>query len=308
MYFKKVTVQTQILRSNILLKLFSAFFLVVIPLQASISQDIGLAFFAMPSASFPCEAALVPFQRSPRPTLAILWGTFGKDTSCLKKWSEQIVGRPHFLEIHLSNEACRRNKRCGESDFLPSYSVSQLNRKLEARDPEVLSQYRTLVKEVTAALSPLFKENGEYVLSTGLEDNFSTKAYEAILATVKEEWRHKVVRSPVGSPSKVKLLSGDYIEGHGPSPVFRDGEKCIANLDGDDIVFPHRKAGTSRIISWDALPGYVKTYSSRCRATFLWAGPWQGLHSDSFTPPLDRKYTVTSEDMNALAPFLNSDH
>jgi hypothetical protein len=271
-----------IFRSLIGVKLFLLLFFSVVPLYPVFSQDVGLAFFAMPSPKFPCEAALAPFKESDRPALA------------------------HLLEIHISNEACRRNKRCLESDFLPHVSVAQLNRKLEARDTEVLSHYTALIQEITSSLSPLFKERGEYLISTGLEDNFSTKAYDSLLATVKEAWPHKVVRSPVGSPSKVKLLSADYIEGHGPAPTFREGEKCIANLDGDDIVFPHRKAGTSRIIHWEALGEYVRTYSSRCRATFLWAGPWQGLHSDTFIPPLDRNYMVSDEDMKALRPFLNS--
>jgi hypothetical protein len=295
-----------IFRSLIGVKLFLLLFFSVAPLYPVFSQDVGLAFFAMPSPKFPCEAALAPFKESDRPALAILWGTFGKDLSCLKRWSEVIGTKPHLLEIHISNEACRRNKRCLESDFLPHVSVAQLNRKLEARDTEVLSHYTALIQEITSSLSPLFKERGEYLISTGLEDNFSTKAYDSLLATVKEAWPHKVVRSPVGSPSKVKLLSADYIEGHGPAPTFREGEKCIANLDGDDIVFPHRKAGTSRIIHWEALGEYVRTYSSRCRSTFLWAGPWQGLHSDTFIPPLDRNYMVSDEDMKALRPFLNS--
>jgi hypothetical protein len=268
------------------------------------AQDVGLGLFAMPSPKFPCDQALAPFSHSSRPTLALLWGTFGKDTTCLEKWFKTTGEKPHFLEIHLSNEACRRNKRCSSTDFLPELSVAQLNRRLESKDPLILAKYAELISEIRSSVDRYKKPGGEYVLSTGLEDNFSTRAYETVLQAVRAHWPYKVTRSPVGAPTKARILSADYMEGHGTAPSFREGERCIANLDGDDIVFPHRKAGTSRTISWDNVSRFVATYSTRCRATFLWAGNWQGLTSDTFVPPQDRDLIVSREDMDALQPFL----
>ena len=288
-----------------LVYLFGAFMpLWVATSTPALGQNVGLGLFALLSPKFPCTTALSAFNNSAAPTLAVLWGTFGEDTQCLAMWFDQLKGRPHLLEIHLSNEACRRNNRCYESDFLPRLSVSQLNKRLESGDDEIISRYTTRIIAIREAIAPFIRGNGEYLLSTGLEDNFSEGAYRKVLALVQENWPHKTVRSPVGDPSRRRSDSATYMEGHGATPQFKDNVQCIVNLDGDDMHFPHRAAVTRRSVSWEGSQQFVARYQQKCRATFLWAAPWQGIIGDTFIPPLDRELIVSREDVAAVQRLL----
>lgn len=268
------------------------------------AQNVGLGLFALQSPTFPCESALRAFSSSESPTLAILWGTFGGDNRCLERWLRDARNRPHLLEVHLSNEACRRNKRCSESDFLPSLSVAQLNARLEQKDARILQSYAMKVREIRNTLAPFMTERGEYLISTGLEDNFSDAAYGMVLETVRANWPHKVVRSPVGDPRRRDRAGADYLEGHGATPQFNGETPCIVNLDGDDMHFPHRSATLRNNRSWEEVLKFVETFSKKCRATFLWAAPWQGVSDATFSRPLDRRFVLSNEDVEAVKKLL----
>lgn len=263
-------------------------------------RDLGVAYFAMMAPQFPCNEALDVFDKSLPFATAVLWETFGSDTKCIKDWFERSSSQKRVLEIHLTNEACRRNARCGATDFRPDLSVKDYNRLLAKGDEALLKSLRERVRAISTLVSPYVSPSTELILSTGLEDNFTKRAYEKIFSVVKEEWPHKVVRSPVGSLRDISHATADYVELHSDTPKFPDNVPCIANLDGTDISFPHRQSDQPSRLSWDEVDGFVATFGTRCRTTYLWAAPWQGISGTIFTAPASRSLQVDSRDVNLI--------
>ncbi len=269
----------------------------------TLAQERGAALFAMNATQFPCEQALKIFEPGGKITsLAVLWGTFGSDTRCLVKWAEMMraQGVKHVLQIHVSNETCRRanGRKCSNDELYPKLSVSRLNKALAKRDAQVIKELADRIKEIKSFTDTLESENLELIMSTGLEDNYSVAAYPVVLETVRSNWPHKVVRNPVGALRDKSRLNADYLEIHGATPNL--SAPCIANLDGEDIVFPHRRSPITQHVGWDGVLKYVKEYQPRCRVTFLWSSPWQGLFSNSFPTPTERKFEISDEDIAAI--------
>lgn len=279
--------------------------------NAVFAQERGVALFAIMSERFPCEQGLKFFEPGADITaLSILWGTFGDNQRCVTEWATKMAksGRKHTLQIHLSNETCRRakNRKCSEAELSSDMSVSKYNRALESLDPAAIGALEGRLKEIRAFADRIKTPSMELVLSTGLEDNFSLAAYKVVLERVRATWPYVVVRNPVEFNRQRDQLSADLYELHGPKPPFLEGQKCIANLDGVDIVFPHRRSPTSERVSWKDTIGYLQRYRERCRITFLWSAPWQGLHSDQFPPTEQRKFVVSDEDVAAIRGIAQS--
>jgi len=271
------------------------------------SEEIGVAYFALMSPHFPCSTALKVFDGNPRPALAILWSTFGNDKKCLNTFLQQVSGRPYILEIHPFNQPCRRNKRCESSEVAPELSTKEFNEALEREDTKLLAKVRDLIREIRGALEGKRSDSGEYILSTGLEDNYTDKAYTNILKVLRAEWDGKIVRNPEGDFSRpVKFDGADYIEAHSSKPKFPDGAPCIANLDGEDIVFPHRKATMKPRSNWKKIEEYAAEYKKKCHVTFLWSALWQGITSEKFVPPSHRSFIVSEEDVLRIKSLLPS--
>lgn len=271
----------------------------------ALAQERGVALFAMMSERFPCEQGLKFFEPGADITaLSILWSTFGNDPRCVTEWAAKMAksGRKHTLQIHLSNETCRRakNRKCSEAELSSGMSVSKYNRALESLDPAAIGALELRIKEVREFADRIKTPSMELILSTGLEDNFSLAAYKVVLERVRANWPHLVVRNPVEFNRQRDQLSADIYELHGPNPPFLEGQKCIANLDGVDIVFPHRRSPTSERVSWKDTVSYLERYRERCRIAFLWSAPWQGLHSDKFPLVEQRRFVVSDEDVAAI--------
>jgi len=63
-----------------------------------------------------------------------------------------------------------------------------------------------------------------------------------VLELVRAEWPYSIVRNPVGALKDRSPLGAEYLELHGAKPGFAANQPCIANLDGEDMAFPHRRA------------------------------------------------------------------
>jgi len=274
-----------------------------VPRSAS-AGEAGVAFFAMPSPTFPCDRALEVFEEGSPLALAILWSTFGEDAVCLKKWFELRKNEPHFLEIHPTNETCRRSTDCEDCEITPHLAVREYNVRLAARDPKILEPLTKRIQAIAEIVKPYVSGGNEIVLSTGLEDNFSAEAYAVVLETVRAAWPYKVVRNPVLKLRSANHLTADYLELHGDTPVFPDGVACIANLDGVDMQFDHRRAILADRVSPDAVVQYLKRYKERCRVAFLWSAPWQGIHTQRFVRPSQRKFIVDDRDLSEVSKLL----
>jgi|GEM_PF-2782556 len=269
------------------------------------AKEVGLAYFSLLSPRFPCDRALSVFEAGVRPVLATLWGTFGDDTSCLARWFQTSPEKSHTLEIHPWNGPCIRNKRCESHELGAGLSTKEFNRKLEQGDEQLTRAITERVREIKAAVEKFARPADELILSTGLEDNYSPAAFERVLRLVKESWPHSVVRNPVGDLKKKGYAGADYLELHGSEPQFSSDDRCIANLDGTDMHFPHRSGLGPDAISWQKANEYVKRYSQRCRLTFVWSGAWQGLFGGQFQPPSARTFRVDEQDLRQVREMLS---
>jgi hypothetical protein len=248
------------------------------------------------------------FDAKPFPALAILWGTFGNDTSCLKKWFATAPASQHTLEVHLFNGPCIRNKRCEAHEFGAGLTPRELNRLLESKDPNIIGRLAQRIDEIKFEVQKLARPSDEIILSTGLEDNFTLKAYQVVATLVKERWPYSVVRNPVGNLREKGNAGADYIELHGATPTFASDARCIANLDGTDISMPYRTGVPPKPISWEQAQAFMRKYEQQCRITFLWAGEWQGLIPGDFIVPSKRVFVVDERDVRLIREFLASSH
>jgi lysophospholipase L1-like esterase len=268
--------------------------------RAAEPRNVGVAYFSILSPRFPCAEALAVFETGTDPALAALWGTFGKDTSCLAQWFKTAPEKRHTLEIHPWNGPCIRNKRCEAHEVGAGLSIKEFNRRIEQGDEGLVRAMTERVREIRGSVEKLARPSDEMILSTGLEDNYSPAAFEKVVRLVKENWPYKIVRNPVGNLRNEPYGGADYIELHGSDPVFDANDKCIANLDGTDIDFPHRPGVEPQPISWQQAREYVARYSKQCHLTFVWSGAWQGLFGGSFQPPSARSFKVDARDVTML--------
>ena len=98
-------------------------------------DNLGVAYFAIQHPKWPCAQSLKVFDGIKVPKMAILWNTFGTSNSCLKTFLDDP--REKSLEIHLINEPCHRNKRCGPYEFLSGISLDEYRGKL-AKKPSIM--------------------------------------------------------------------------------------------------------------------------------------------------------------------------
>lgn len=272
------------------------FFLVALPMIA-IGEWKGVAYLAS-SAYSPtqCTVALRAFRGVDRPILATLWGTFGEKNICVERFLRQNIGRPHALEIHFSNEAGRRNRRLGSGELLREYDVRAYNRALTRGTAKRRISGR--LADVQRFLSSYANSNSQVFISTGLEDNFTDRAYRAIYQQLKEAFpKYSIVRSPLRNTR----LFHHAIELHGTRPKFPRG-KCIASLDGIDIDLSGQRGTNDHRISRSEVRSYLGRYRNCTR--LLWWDAQQGISRKRFIKPRSRNFNIRVQDVDAINRLL----
>lgn len=203
-------------------------FILLFTLNAQ-ADYVGTSGFALLNAKFPCDDFIEIHKSAKRPFASTLWGTFGTNAACLRRFAEVFKDRPHAIQIHLLNNTCIRNKACREGEPFPRWSVSQLNRKIEALDPLAIQRIVNRVQRIEKLVSGFRGPNTEIILGLGLEDNYTTKAYKNLLQVVAPNWPYKLSRNPLGNHNYVG--QADYLERHG-SGAHCGGKAQIVNQDG----------------------------------------------------------------------------
>lgn len=249
------------------------FFLFLYPAIALPSP--GLSYYAMMHKGWDCESSLLALSKEEAPAISILWGTFGEEGGCLKRFLSDP--RPKTLEVHLVNEVCQRNSRCGPYEFLRGMSVSDYEKKLLARDEKLLRRFRDLSGSVADFLhkntagGPL-----TCYISPGLESNISRKAARVLFEIVGAHFPQcKKVWNPLNSSPYAKPFDGHVFEQHGNKP--RVSPPCIVNLDGIDVgsVDPER---------------YINKYK-QCDLVFLWGFGFNGnKEGGQWQDPREREF------------------
>lgn len=215
--------------------------------------------------------------------MSVLWGTFGGDTSCIVRFLESNKDRPHLLQIHLSNESCRRNGNCKEGELRGDLSRRSYSAALEAGDLATYQQIAARMTEIRNLVEQTKNSNTTLVLSTGLEDNYSPKAYSNLRAFLAGYWPYLFSRSGRAQ------APGDLLERHGTNAKCK-GEVTIVNEDGDNPSARQSRRFLQR--------------NRACFARFLWRSAHQGRKRNRWSTPLSRTFEISDRDIDQLGKIL----
>lgn len=272
--------------------LLSLFFQSPIKAEEQIKYT-GFSAFAAFHPEFPCLEFLSISAKASYPATAVLVTTFGYDTKCVKRYLDRFKNRPHFLEIHTSNETFRRNLyKATKFEIAPTLGVRAYNQAIEKRDAYLLRRVRAKVKWVNKHILPLTNANSYVVLSTGLEDNYSKRAYRIIRNEIKKLWKGDLVRNPLHIPPNCRDTDGvKYCELHLPESDFGK-VPCIWNNDGnyDDVFYQSE---------------FFTRYSS-CTVRLAWSARAQGIFTNQFVEPRRRTFEISRRDITEYGELLSS--
>lgn len=242
---------------------------------------VGLSAFSGLSLTFPCDDYVETAKLPKSPGMAVLFGTFGKDWSCVEAFVDAVQDRPHLLEVHLSNETCRRRtggRFCDVGELNRGDSVSGFSRRLESKDKRLTRDVIRRVRAIRGSVERVRAPSTVPALSTGLEDNYTAGAYRYILSLIRREWPYAIVENPVGNPRG----GADLVEYHGlRSPP--SNRRSIYNNDGTEL-------------SLRALLELYERSQPGLFGLFYWDGTLQGLRDGSgFIPVSERRYRLTAK-------------
>lgn len=240
-------------------------------------------------AGFPCERFLQLADKAERPVMAVLYGTFGRSTACLKRFAHKFRERPHLIEIHATNETCRRKPRvCLQGELFENLRVREYNALLETMPKYAEVKLTARLKRIVD-VTKLGNRFTTWVLSTGLEDNFSKKAYAKVVKLYRANWPYLIARSPVGDTAYAK--GADFAELHTANAEF--GQKpCIWNQDGLDGGHPEAREAFKRF--------------SHCSVLIGWTKASQGIVGAAFIAPRKRVFSLSNGDLNGYGSILGT--
>lgn len=295
------------------------------------AQVVGVKYLAVASYDrATCNNALKVFRGtgSTPVGLSFLWGTFGDDEKCVRRFLKEYgdTGRGVRVHIHATNETCRRSPRFCEAGREVSWwlPAREYNHAWESGSVAVKRQLVARLRNVRASIVEMRKRypGVTFSVSTGLEDNFTDIAARRILRIYNRIlWDHAlIVRNPNRSNAPtLHALGGtslsrvDAYELHAIESRFertrptRRGAACLWSNDGNDIRFRHSAASGDSISNGRAVHGaisevYARVLGRRYRdnscEVWLWWNT-QGLDGTrrDFIPPSSRDYTVSGDDV-----------
>ncbi len=260
--------------------------LVLIPSVALSEGFKGVSAFAALSPNYPCDQFLSTVVVAEKPAIAVLWGTFGDDLTCLKRFTSLFADRDHLVQVHFSNETCRRKGKCYEGELLGGLGVKAYRESV--LNGAALPFIRARALEIAANMRAISGPRTTLMLSTGLEDNYSTEQYQTILNELREVWPYIIVSNPVGGNPRGEF-GADLLETHSKEGRARH-PFCVANEDGDLEA------------SYSRTRRFFKSYAS-CYAVFAWRKSHQGF-TPSVPRPMSRKFRYSDSDVQRIANVL----
>lgn len=250
----------------------------------------GVSCFAMMAPQFPFEAFLATSDFAPQPTLAVLWGTFGDSTPLstarFKQFTDRYFNKPHMIECHWLNNTGIRNKKMFEGEPFPQHTIASLNAALERNDPPTLATITTRIQEIKAVMEVVRNPNTYLVMTTGLEDDYTSKAFQNIVAEITKTWPYFLIRSGAAFGTFPR-------EAHGQSATA-GGSVVFVNEDGYVSTLAQSKQFVDR--------------NKHAMCTLLWRPAHQGRDpvTNAFPPgsPRNRTFIWTAEDVVSLGLLL----
>lgn len=251
------------------------------------TSNIGLAPYAMLSDHWDCNAMGGAYNALPEWRISVLWNTFGKNTSCYNRVLQD--SRLRLVEVHLVNEVCARNHRCGNYEFMSGLSPQDYERRLLAHDPALILKLQQYTAEAYNDLIRPLPANVACFVDVGLESNLSQQAGAVAISAVRGiiEPRCRMVWSPVSGRGQ----PGITFEQHGSGPQL--SAPCIYNNDGTGLS---GASGATTLASY-----------RQCAASFLWT-PGDNCNNgiSGFQDPRSRKGCSKSSDFQSAVSIVQA--
>lgn len=261
-------------------RLGKVFFITLLIATNVAAQHKGFSSFSGMSEHFPCSRFLKIAKKSENPAMVVLYGTFGESFHCINRFLATFKDRKHVIEVHFSNESCRKFGRCKQGEFFGRDSVKTYNARLIRNKDGVRKKIHIRTEQILLGIRP--NKNTRLLLSTGLEDRLYVRAWKNLYASIKDIWPYEIIRAPEGNHPQYHRGAG--IELHGPDADYRERKCTVWNQDG----FESGLSETARLFS----------RYSHCGVLFSWTARAQGIHDNRrFIEPLDRDFKISREDI-----------
>lgn len=278
--------------------------------RVGIGDSMGLDVLSLESLSKrDCSALLKTMDAAKIQKIGYLWGTFTKSKECTISFLDKNSEKEHVIRVHATNETCRRgSRRCESSEINHQYTASKYNSLLERGNKNVINNLRRRIKTIKEFFNKHSNQHSRIIISTGLEDNFTKKAFLEVLAIYREELyetNYSILRNPLKQTQYDQSLNlVDVVELHSFDSFFINNN-CVFSNDGVDIdLLTSRKPIDiiERPLSVTEI-GYVfSTYISYCRDVFLWWNT-QGV-TNKFIPPKKRTISLNHEDLRKIKKLI----
>jgi hypothetical protein len=222
------------------------------------------------------------------PATAILWGSFGKDTRWIDRYLTAMDGRENVVEIHFSNESGRRNGRLGAGDIMPYSGVAAYNERLETMTEEmeeIIGQRAVEILEFRDS----YPKNTRWILSLGLESNYTEDAALNILAIISDVWHYEIAYNPLDGNCN-HVPDWVYCETHGYNATPKP-PRCIISGDGQDAGPRAVVSAGNRPATMSEVRDFIQRGSVSNCITLLWSAQTQGVDR-AFVPTLDRSFRL----------------
>jgi len=268
------------------------------------SDNLGYAPYGMMSDRWNCALQRNADIELSELRIAVLWNTFGMNTSCIKEYLADP--RLKAIEIHLINEVCQRRGTCGNYEFLYGVSITEYRNALRRKDPDLLARIKNYFKVPAELLAANLRPGTSCYISPGLESNVDLVAAEVLQQQAKEIFPNcRIVWNPVNNSVAAKPIPGTVFEQHNPEASLPS--PCITNLDGYDISYPSRGAILPQNIPSTYLPEIAKRFRS-CDINFLWIAEYNGIPSSRMMPdprkrgafPTESTFRLVIDSLNTL--------
>lgn len=261
----------------------------------TVHADNAVGLYAIQSEKWPTKRVHETlFRDVPELRVSFLYHTFGTSYDGLKR----LFADPRLkaFEVHLINEVCIRNRRCGPYEFGHGYDVNSYERAWKGNDAKMRVKFLQYVKSLQDFLASN-RTAARCYLSPGLESNLSPQAGKKLLDFAKGVFPDCEI---VWNPVQKTTVPGYITEWHGSDPGLKP--PCISNLDGEDIDFRERRSFAANKLPVSEVPRYLAKYKA-CELTNLWISEFNLIQEGGFIDP--RARTVGPDE--AVLTLLNAE-
>lgn len=277
---------------------------VLLALSSTAKGEAGVSYLAIQGfSSQQCTRALKVFRGLPEVHLSFLWGTFGTDTQCLRRFFAKYGHKRTTLHVHLANSTCLRAPRyCERGDIFAGYSRDGLNRAIENKQRKLIIEYTQRAAALRGAVLAS-GQSPEVSVTFGLEDDFTRRAFTKLRRHFAQGFaavQFGLVRNP---NAFIYDSDGAYgVELHAWESIFPAGRACIWSNDGRDIKLHANYPGLAGAASVRDFERNARSYiNDGCRVYVWWNS--QGIESQ-FVAPSRRKFRLSSRDIREVNNIL----